>query len=160
LSELSLARPAASTIRGHLARAALLLVAAAQAEVAIWGLLAPHSFWAAFPGAGHHWVSAMGPYDEHLVRDFAGMELGFAVLLVCAAVWFERRLVLISGAAFFAATVPHFAYHLTTTGMLSTADNVASLGSFVIELALIGTVMFHVYVHLPRRSAKWPESAL
>ena len=41
----------------------------------------------------------MGPYDQHLVRDFAAMELGFAVLLVCAAIWFERRLVLVAGAA-------------------------------------------------------------
>jgi alkylhydroperoxidase family enzyme len=31
----------------------------------------------------------MGPYDEHLVRDFAAMELGMAVLLACAAIWFE-----------------------------------------------------------------------
>ena len=78
--------------------------------------MAPHSFYASYPGAGHHWVASMGPYDEHLVRDFAAMELGFAVLLACAAIWFERRLVLVAGAAFFAATLPHFAYHLTTTG--------------------------------------------
>ena len=91
-------------------------MAAGQAEIGVWGLLAPHSFYASYPGAGQHWVAAMGPYDEHLVRDFAAMELGFAVLLACAAIWFERRLVLVAGAAFLAATVPHFAYHLTTTG--------------------------------------------
>lgn len=124
-----------------ISRAGLALVAAIQAEVAIWGLIAPHSFFADFPGAGHHWVSPMGPYDQHLVRDYAGLELGFAVLLVCAAIWFERRLVLVAGAAFMAGTVPHFAYHLTTTGMLSTVDNVLSLGSFVLELVLVGLAM-------------------
>jgi hypothetical protein len=86
----------------------------------------------------------MGPYDQHLVRDYAAMELGFAVLLVCAVLWFERRLMLAAGAAFMAATLPHFAYHLTTTGMLSTADNVASLGGFVIELALVAAAMRYV----------------
>lgn len=124
------------------ARAGLALVAAAQAEIGIWGLLAPHSFFGDFPGAGHHWVSALGGYNEHLVRDYAASELGFALLLLGAAIWFERRLVLIAGAVFLAATVPHFIYHLTTTGSFSTADNIASLGSFVLELVLVVFAMF------------------
>jgi hypothetical protein len=124
-----------------LSRAGLVLVAAAQAEVGIWGLLAPHGFFTGFPGAGHHWVSAIGPYDEHLVRDYAALELGFAVLLIGAAIWFERRLVLVAGAAFLAGTLPHFAYHLITTDRLSTADNAASLGSFALELAFVAIAM-------------------
>ena len=123
------------------ARVPLLLVAAAQAEVGVWGELAPRSFYDSFPGFGHHWVASMGAYDEHLLRDYAAAELGFAVLLVCAAIWTERRLVLVAGAAFFAATIPHFAYHLKTTGELSTADDLASLGSFAIELSLVGVAM-------------------
>jgi hypothetical protein len=125
----------------RLARAGVALVAAGQAEIGVWGLIAPHSFYASYPGAGQHWVAAMGPYDEHLVRDFAAMELGFAVLLACAAVWFERRLVLVAGAAFFAATVPHFAYHLTTTGVLPAGQDIASLGGFTLELAVIAAAM-------------------
>jgi hypothetical protein len=117
-------------------RAALTVLAISQATVGIWGLLAPHGFYTGFPGFGHHWVSPIGPYDEHLVRDYAALELGFAVLLAGAAIWFERRLVLVAGAAFLAGTLPHFAYHLTTTDHLSTADNAASLGSFAIEIAL------------------------
>ena len=49
------------------------------------------------------WISALGTYNEHLIRDYAAAELGFAVLLVAAAVWFEQRLVLVAGAAFLAA---------------------------------------------------------
>jgi len=120
-----------------LARGALLLAAAAQAEIGIWGLIAPHSFFATYPGLGHHWVSALGAYNEHLLRDYAAAELGFAVLLVAAAIWFERRLVLVAAVAFLAATLPHLAYHLTTTGNFSSADNLGSLGGFVIELVLV-----------------------
>jgi hypothetical protein len=123
------------------ARAGLALVAAAQAEIAIWGLLAPRSLFGEYPGGGHHWISALGPYNEHLIRDFAAAELGFAVLLLAAAVWFDRRLVLIAGTAFITATIPHFIYHLTTTSSFSTADNVASLGGFVLELALVAWAM-------------------
>jgi len=126
------------------ARAGLALVAAVQAEIGIWGLVAPHSFFNDFPGAGHHWVAALGVYNQHLVRDYAAAELGFAVLLAGAAIWFSTRVVRIAGTALLAATLPHFIYHLTTTGSFSTADNVASLGSFVLEIALVAFAMVTV----------------
>jgi hypothetical protein len=121
----------------NLARGALGLVAAGQAEIGVWGVAAPRSLFDRYPGFGHHWLSALGPYNEHLVRDFAAAELGFAALLLCAAIWFERRLVLIAGGAFLLATLPHFAYHLTTTDSFSTADNAASLIGFGLELAVV-----------------------
>jgi hypothetical protein len=123
------------------ARVALALVGVAQLEIALWGLIAPRSFFDDFPGAGHHWVSALGPYNEHLVRDYAAAELGLAGLLFAAAVSFERRLVLAAGTVFLLATVPHFAYHLTTTEHLSTSDNLASLASFVLEIVLVAFAM-------------------
>lgn len=126
------------------ARAALGLLAAVQAEIGLWGEFSPHGFYAGFPGAGHHWVAALGAYDEHLVRDYASLELGFAVVLACAAIWFERRLVLASGAAFLAAIVPHFVFHLTTTDSLPTSDNLASLCSFVFEIGLVTWAMTSV----------------
>lgn len=124
-------------MRATAARIGVGIVAAAQAEVGVWGELAPHSFFARFPGAGHHWVRELGTYNEHLVRDYAACELGLAVLLACAVVWWERRLMLIAGAAFLAATVPHMAYHLTTTKSFSSTDNAASLGAFAIEIAIV-----------------------
>ena len=123
------------------ARLGLLVVAAAQADVGLWGLIAPHSFFRRFPGGGHHWVATLGLYNEHLVRDYAAAALGLSVLLAATAVWFERRLALVAGAAFLAATVPHFAYHLTTTDSLSTSDNIASLAGFVVEMVLIAVAI-------------------
>jgi len=126
----------------RLARTGLVLVGLGNAEVGIWGESSPHSFYTTFPGFGHHWVAVMGPYDEHLVRDYAACEIGFAVLLFCMALWFvDRRLVLAGGLAFIAATLPHFVYHLTTTAMLSAQDNIASLGSFALEMAVVAAAM-------------------
>jgi hypothetical protein len=133
------------------ARTALALVAAAQAEIGIWGLTAPRSFFTTFPGFGRHWVAPLGAFNEHLVRDYAAAELGFAVLLACAAIWFERRLVLVAGAAFLAATIPHFAYHLTTTDHLSATDNTLSLGSFLLELMVVAWAMVAVTKQPERR---------
>ncbi len=140
MSSVAASRPAAarSTV---LARVALALIGAAQLEIGVWALLAPHSFWRDYPGAGHHWVSGLGTYNEHLLRDYAGTELGFAVLLIATAIWFERRLVLIAGTAFLAATLPHFAYHVTTAESFSTADNVGSLGGFVVEMLVVAGAM-------------------
>lgn len=129
------------------ARIGLALVAAAQAEIGVWGTVAPHSLFTTYPGAGHHWISALGGYNEHLVRDFAGTELGFAVLLAAAALWPARNLVLVAGTAFLAATVPHFAYHLTTTGSFSATDDAASLGGFVLEFIAVSAAMAIVSTH-------------
>ena len=145
MSALTDRSPMPESSRSALApRIGLALVAAGQAEVGIWGVIAPHSFFESFPGAGHHWVSALGPYNEHLVRDYAAAELGFAALLVLAALWFQRGLVLGAGAAFLVATLPHFVYHLTTTGSFSTADDLASLGAFVVELVVVVLAMLSV----------------
>jgi hypothetical protein len=126
-------------------RIALAAVALAQLEVGLWGELAPRGFYRTFPGVlGQHWVAMLGPYNEHLVRDFAAAELGFAVLLGAAAIWFERRLVLVACAAFLTFTVPHFVYHLTTTTAMSTAANATSLGGFAIEIAAVVAVLVSV----------------
>jgi hypothetical protein len=141
MSALSVQTAAQSSRRALLARVGLAIVAAGNLEVGLWGEFSPRGFYGNFPAPGHHWISALGPYNEHLIRDYAAAELGFAVLLAVAAAWFERRLVIAAGAAFLVATLPHFAYHLTTTGSLSTTDNAASLGSFVLELAVVSVAM-------------------
>jgi hypothetical protein len=137
------AAAAAGTERStQLARIALALVAAGNLQVGLWGEISPRGFYGNFPAPGHHWIAALGPYNEHLIRDYAAAELGFAVLVACMTIWFaERRLVLAGGLAFLAATLPHFAYHLTTTGSFKTADNIASLGSFVVEMAVVAGAM-------------------
>jgi hypothetical protein len=141
LSMRVLAGPGRRTV---LTRAALALVAAGNAEVGVWGTAAPRSFFDNFPGFGHHWVIALGQYNEHLVRDFTAADLGFGVLLAIAAWWWGRRLVLAAGAAFLAANVPHLAYHLTTTSSFETGDNIGSLGSFAVEIAVVAFAMWLV----------------
>jgi hypothetical protein len=63
------------------------------------------------------------------------------VLLLAAAIWFGRQLVLVAGTAFMAATIPHFAYHAATTDKLTALDNSLSLGAFVLEMAVVAFAM-------------------
>jgi hypothetical protein len=123
--------------RGRLAlRAGLALLALPSAVIAAWATVAPHSFYDDFPGGGRHWVSALPPYNEHLLRDFGYTNLTIALFLLGAAVFLERRLVRVALVAFVVGLLPHLGYHLTTTSHYSTGDNLASLGGFALEVVL------------------------
>lgn len=114
----------------------LLLLALPSAVIAGWGLIAPRGFYDTFPGAGRHWVSALPPYNEHLLRDFGAASLAMVVFLVGAAILLERRLIQVALIAFLAYSIPHFAYHATTTDHYSTGDNFGSLGGFVVTMVI------------------------
>jgi hypothetical protein len=117
-------------------RPAVAGIAATHTVIGGWAAVAPHSFYAnLFPGLGGDWVSAIGPYDEHLVRDFGEALVAIAVLLWIAAARFERRLVRTALVVALVQAVPHLAFHFTTTDRLGTVANVTSL------LSLAGLVV-------------------
>ena len=122
-------------------RAGLLVLAASQVVTGLWALIAPRSFYDGFPGAGRSWVSALGPYDEHLVRDVGSSFTALVVLVVLAAVFLELRLVQVALAAWLVYSIPHFAYHLTTTEAYSVGDNVASLAGLGLQVFLPVTLL-------------------
>lgn len=119
-----------------LIRLGLVLLAIPSIVIATWSLASPRGFYDNFPGAGRHWVSALPPFNEHLLRDFGAANVAIALVLLGAALFCERRLVQVAVVAFFFGTLPHFIYHLTTTDRYSTSDNMWSLGGFVVEIVI------------------------
>jgi hypothetical protein len=117
-------------------RVGLWYMAISTGLVSAWILLAPKGFYDDFPAGSPEWVSALPPYNEHLLRDFGASGLGLAVLAALAAVWMERRLVQAAAIALAAAATPHLIFHLTTTEAYSTGDNVASLLALALQLAV------------------------
>jgi hypothetical protein len=122
-------------------RAGLLFLALTGAYVSIWILLAPKGFYDSFPSGPAHWVSALPPYNEHLERDFGAAGLGLASLAAMAAVWLDRRLVQATGVAFLVSSLPHLAYHLTTTDKYSTSDNVQSLIGLALPVLIAAALL-------------------
>jgi hypothetical protein len=57
-----------------------LVLALFAASVGVWAQFAPHSFYTSFPLPGRHWVSALGPYNEHMTRDAGGLFLAMLVV--------------------------------------------------------------------------------
>ncbi|SDY40518.1 hypothetical protein [Herbiconiux ginsengi] len=105
------------------------------AYVGLWAAFLPESFYDAFPGLGLTWISADGPFNEHLIRDVGGLYLGLTAASVAAV--FTRtaapgRVVGLGWAVFGAI---HFDYHLLHLegSAIDVVGNVVSLG---ISLAL------------------------
>ncbi|MGH3714600.1 MAG: hypothetical protein ACRDT4_14235 [Micromonosporaceae bacterium] len=118
-------------MQSTLTRVSLLVLALAGLLTGGWAVASPRGFYDDFPGFGRHWVSADGPYNEHLVRDVGafflalGLVAGFAVWLGSIA---AARL---AGLGWLVFSVPHALYHFTHLGVYDTLDqllNVVSLG--------------------------------
>jgi hypothetical protein len=127
-----------------LIRFALIYLTITIGWLAVWILIAPKGFYDNFPGGSAHWVSALPPYNEHLERDFGAASLGLATLTLLAAIWMERRIVQAAAITILVAGLPHFIYHLTTTGHYGTADNVFSLIGLALDVLFPIALLFLV----------------
>ena len=119
-----------------LLRPGLALLAAVEIVLGLWTLLFPASFYSDVPT-----VDLTPPFSEHLFRDFGGATLGLAVVLIAAAVWTERRLVVVALLAYLAFSAPHLVFHLGhldgAGAPTATALDVVLAGSVVLPLALL-----------------------
>jgi hypothetical protein len=117
-------------------RGGLAVLAVTPAWVGIWATVAPRGFYDNFPGGGHHWVTAVGAYDEHLVRDVGALYLGSLVMLAFAFAWLDRRLVQAALVSYAVAGVPHLAYHASSLDGFSTGDAVAEIAGLALNVVL------------------------
>lgn len=112
------------------------------AQIGIWALVAPQSFYDDFPGLGRSWVSIDGPFNEHLVRDVGALNLALLVLFVFAWVRLERQLLMLSGVAALVWGIPHAVYHLVNTDGFEGSDLAASLSGLVLYAAVGGGLVW------------------
>jgi len=99
-------------------------------------LFLPESFYADFPFSGRDWISTLGPYDEHLVRDVGELNLAFSVLLAFAAILLARRLSRLHRAA--------LRVHTMQTHAFSAGDNLAQLVSLGLQVVLPAAILFGI----------------
>ena len=130
-------------------RIALGYLALVSLEIGLWAQFAPRSFYDHFPGLGRAWVSVDGPYNEHLVRDVGGLNLGLAAVLIIAIVTLSRPTIIAAAAASLLYGSPHLTYHIVNTDGLASGDVAASLGG----LALFAVVPIAVIVVTPKITA-------
>jgi hypothetical protein len=130
-------------------RGGLLFLAATPLIGGLWALLFPRGFYDDFPLPGSDWVSTLGPYNEHLVRDYGALNLAMAVLLLAAGVFLERRLAQVALVTWLVFEVPHLVFHLGQTNHFSPESNSSHLGGLAF-LSLLPLAMLYL---LPRKGA-------
>jgi hypothetical protein len=116
-------------MRERVVRVLLIVLGAVALELGVWATLAPRSFYDDFPGLGRMWVAVDGPYNEHLVRDFGGLNLALAVLTFAAALSLSLALVRTAAVAWLVWGVPHLVYHARHLDPFSASDKVLNLGA-------------------------------
>jgi hypothetical protein len=86
-------------------------LAVPQLVIGLWAVLAPKQFFTDFPGLDPRLVAAEPPYNAHLTTDAGAGFFATGVALVVAAVWAERRAVLLALITCAAFSLPHLLYH-------------------------------------------------
>lgn len=114
-----------------LLRAGLVFLAAVHGVLGLWTLVLPRSFYDGIPT-----VDAYPPFNEHLFRDYGGLNLAIAVVLGAAALYLERRLVFTALIAYLIVTATHFGFHATHLGHMTPAESVYLLVSLAVNAAL------------------------
>ena len=120
-------------------RVVLLLLAVPSVQVGLWALLAPRSFYDDFPGGGRQWVAPDGPYNEHFIRDFGGLNLAIATVALVAAFRLSPAMVRTAAVAMLLYAGPHLTYHLFHLDVYETFDQVANV--VTLSLAALGPLV-------------------
>ncbi|AEV83989.1 hypothetical protein ACWT_2967 [Actinoplanes sp. SE50] len=110
------------------------MLAMSAAFVGVWAAGFPVSFYRDFPWAGAHWVSALGPYNEHLVRDVGGLYL--ALLVVSVGVVRRPTLRRVAGGAWLVFSAEHLLWHALHLDAFSRVHQVTSMVALSVPLAL------------------------
>ena len=122
------------------ARVILIALGGIQFVNGIWATLAPRSFYDDFPLGIGGWVSALPDYNEHLMRDVGGLFLATGFVLLAAAVWLERRLLIVALVSYLLFSVPHAIFHFFNLEPYGTGDVIANV------VALAATVVLPLWL--------------
>ena len=135
----------------RVSRIGLAVLAVTALPIGAWAVVAPRSYYDDFPGFGRAWISPDGPYNEHLMRDFGGLNLALGLFTVCAAVWLLRPLVIAAALAWIVYPLPHVAYHALNLDRYETADQIGILAGLVLA-PVIAIVLLVAARSLPSRA--------
>lgn len=137
----------------RLTRVGLIVLAVPGIVVGAWLLFLPESFYRDFPGLGFQWVSALPPFNAHLLTDYGSALLGISLVLVFAAVVLERRLVQAALLAQLVQAGPHFVYHLTRFDALPMGESIAN------QVVLAVPVLLPILLLPLTRRSRWEGRA-
>ena len=129
-------------------RLGLVALGLIQATDGLYALISPRGFYEDFP-AGRGWVEAIPGYNPHLLTDVGALFLATGVLMLLAAVWLHRPLVLAALISWLLFAVPHTVYHLFNLEPYGTGDAVANAVTLSLTV-LVPVVLLAMLLRPPR----------
>jgi hypothetical protein len=138
-------------------RAVLGALGAIQLVNGLWALFAPSSFYGDFP-FGRGWVAALPAYNEHLMRDVGELFLATGLVLVLAAFWLERRLVLTAVWSYLLWSLPHAIYHFFNLEPYGTGDAIGNAVALSLTVLLPLWLLYRMRTGLARHESSEPTS--
>ncbi|NNE72613.1 MAG: hypothetical protein HKN26_03035 [Acidimicrobiales bacterium] len=129
----------------------------------IWAMVAPQHWFDEFPGWSPYVVAAYPPYNEHLSFDAGAALFASGALLLIAAAWPRRDILLVALTGYACFTVPHAIYHVVQRAEpLTDRENVTSVAGPLVISALVGLFLIvvairHDNISRPDPTAKQPS---
>lgn len=89
------------------------------------GVFFPAGFFQDFPISGANWVSTLGEYNEHLMRDYGSAQVGLGLAAIVVGARRSRTgiVAVLWGLVIFGSL--HLGYHLGTFGLFDTISAVS-----------------------------------
>lgn len=136
-------------------RRGVFLFAVIDAGLGLWTLLFPRAFYDYLPT-----VNLDPPFNEHLFRDFGGMNLGMAVVLGVAAYFVDRRMMRagLVGVLFFA--IPHLVFHTFHLPHYFAAESVPLVIALEVSLILFAVVPLTLLIGSRGMPREWERKPL
>lgn len=122
-------------MRNSAIRILLGILALSSLQLGVWATFWPAQFYRTFPGGGRTWVAVNGPYNEHFVRDFGGLNLALAVLLIAAVVGMSVSMVRTASVGYLVFGIPHLVYHLRHLDVFTSTDK--AVNAVILSLAVL-----------------------
>ena len=123
-------------------RLILLVLGVPNVVAGAWAILSPVGWYEDFPGWSPRLVSALPPFNEHLVSD-SGSGLLAAGLLALMGAWCLRRdVTVVAALGYLAFALPHAVFHLRHPAAdLSTGANLANTAVLWLAVLLVIVVL-------------------
>ena len=123
-------------------RLILLVLGVPNVVAGAWAVLAPVDWYENFPGWSPRLVSALPPFNEHLVSDSGSGLLAAGSLALMAAWCLRRDVTVVATLGYLAFALPHAVFHLRHPAAdLSTGANVVNTSVLWFAVLLVIVVL-------------------
>ena len=107
-----------------------------------WAVLSPAHWYENFPGWSPRLVSALPPFNEHLVIDSGSGLLASGLIVLIAGLCLRRAITVVATVGYLAFALPHAVFHLQHPGEgLSTAQDALKVATLWLVVVLASAVL-------------------